>query len=334
MWSPLRVNLFALSTLMLVILLACNGGSQSTATVNIDVQDTITVGEGEDVALNTNINGFSGDVTFKWSTNESETFDNQYLSRTSGPSTTFTAPADRDQVLVTVTVSDADNSMTDTVTINITHEAATVEATEIAEVEESRTPLATETPSPTATPGPTDTPTATDTPSPTIEPINCNHPELTAYVFPQLKDVSQQRAFYGPLEESFEIFLCQGVADRVHSPPRAVRIEYHAQPTRYGYFGIGTPEGFDATGFSQVCFYAFAEQPDQVVRLKMKDTSGVEDGVDLTIPSVNRWTQVCHDLQAFSALGIDLSHLENVNLGFEAANGSTTIWVDDFEFVE
>ena len=132
------------------------------------------------------------------------------------------------------------------------------------------------------------------------------------------------------------MFLCEGVRDIVHSDPVAVRIEYHIvrDTDGFGYFGIGTLGGYDATRFNQICLWAYATQPDQAFRLKVKDTRERERGVDVTVRGINEWSQICVDLDNFSNQGVDLSQLDNINLSFEEANGSATVWVDDFELVE
>ncbi len=217
---------------------------------------------------------------------------------------------------------------------------------EIGSVVYKPSPIATvpDTPTPADTPAPTLTPpatttslqTETPTPAPTPVPLECRHPELTAYVFPQLKDVPGQRAFYGPLEESKEVFLCEGVRDIVYSDPVAVRIEYHTVhgTGKFGFFGIGTLGGYDATPFNRICLWAYATQPGQAFRLKVRDTYGRERGVNVTVKDINKWSQICVDLDNFSNQGVDLTRLDNINLGFEEANGSATVWVDDFELVK
>lgn len=187
------------------------------------------------------------------------------------------------------------------------------------------TPIAAEaTPIPPSPPPPTITP----------EPLDCRHPAITSYVFPQLEEVAGQRSFYGPLEESPDVFRCAGVYDVVHSEPLTVRIEYHIirGTGKYGFWGIGTLNGYDASQFSEICLWAFSVQPDRAFRLKLKDTQSVEQGVDIIVKDANQWTQYCVDLSEFSQQGVDLSRLDNVNLGFEEANGSITVWVDDFTF--
>lgn len=320
--------LFLLGVLATVLALAgCNGGGEKSA--SIDVQDPIVLHPGEEITLAVNIEGFAGNVSYEWSTSEAN--DSAYLTKSTGPTTKFTAQAGVDEIIVSVTVSDQESAQTDQVRITIEEAEPTAEIeTDATSIPTATAPPAIDTPTATAT---APTPTETPEPTPTQPPLSCRHPALTSYIFPQLEDVAGQRAFYGPLEESEAIFLCQGVRDVVHSPPVAVRIEYHVAEGKYGFFGIGTLNGYDASQFQQICFWAYAEQPDQAFRLKMRDSSGVEQGGSVTVPEVGEWTQVCEDLATFTALGVDVSRLDNINLGFEGANGSATVWVDDFELV-
>lgn len=323
------VLLVALATIL--ALAGCNGGGEKTA--SIDVQDPIILRPGEDVTLAVNIEGFAGSVSYEWSTSEAN--DNAYLTKLTGPTTKFTALAGVAEVIVSVTVSDQEGAQTDQVRITIEEAETTAEIETVATSTPALTATArpaTNTPTATATatvPPPTETPT----PAPTEQPLTCRHPAITSYIFPQLEDVAGQRAFYGPLEESEAIFLCQGVHDVVHSPPVAVHIEYNMEEGKYGFFGIGTLNGYDASQFQQICFWAYTERPDQAFRLKMRDMSGTEQGGSVTVPVAGEWTQVCENMDTFTALGVDVSRLDNINLGFEEANGSARVWVDDFELV-
>lgn len=181
-------------------------------------------------------------------------------------------------------------------------------------------------------------PTSTGTPTlpPTPTPLECRHPALTSYVFPQLNDVPGQRAFYGPVEESPDVFQCGGVRDIVRSTPVAVKIEYHIKPGtgKFGYFGIGTLGGYDVTQFKQICLWVYAEQPAQAFQLRLKDIPETERGVDVTVGVQNEWEEMCVDLDKFSEQGVNLGQLDNVNLGFLEANGSATVWIDDFMFTQ
>ena len=125
------------------------------------------------------------------------------------------------------------------------------------------------------------------------------------------------------------IALSSGCASRVEPP---IVNEILAQPDTSGWWGIGTPTGYDAASYGQICFWAYAQQPNQAFRLKMKDTAGKENGVVTNLEPANQWTEICTDLNKFTDLGIKLNSLENINLGFEQPTGSAEIWVADFKF--
>jgi hypothetical protein len=337
-----RIHIIAtllISLLLALALSACPAPEIGVPTV-IPARPCV-LSPGESIPLT--VTGVQGDVIYEWSPSAG------VVTPPTGPAVTYKAPNDTGQVIIAVTAKkDGKSSMGSIICM--------VEATPTPSPTVTNTPTPTDTPVPTNTPTPTDTPVPTNTPiptdtlvptdtpiptdtptlTPTPPPLECRHPELTAYVFPQLQEVPGQRAFYGPLEESEEVFLCEGVRDIVHSIPVAVRIEYHiAQGTgRFGYFGIGTLGGYNVTQFSQICLWAYAVQPDQAFRVKLRDTLGTEMGVNVTVRDANEWSRICVDLQRFSDQGVDLSQLDNINLGFEEANGSATVWVDDFELVK
>jgi hypothetical protein len=171
--------------------------------------------------------------------------------------------------------------------------------------------------------------------------IACNLPPVTINLFPQLMDVTGQFPMYGPVGEVTETnFLCEAVSDIVHNEPLAVHIKYELtynenNEPNVGWWGIATPNGYDASEHSQICFWAYAEQPYQSFRLKMKDTSGRSENekwVDIILDEANKWKEICTEVTRFSDQGINVESLENVNLGFQEPTGSAEIWVADFEF--
>ena len=265
------------------------------------------VSPGESIPLT--VSGGEGAETFEWETSTG------MVSPRTGLATTFTAPEDYSgQVIITVRGTNGKASATGSITCDIVSTP-------------TLPPVPTDTQTPTITPYPSNTPTLTPTP----EPIACLHPSITGHVFPQLKDEPGQFPFYGPLEESLEVFQCQGVYDISLSPPVSIRVEYHSNVGKFGYWGIGTPNGYDASQFHEICFWAYVEQPDQAFKLKFRDRDGVEKGVQIIVEPTMQWTQICTDLNRFSDQGVQLNRLENINLGFEQSTSSTTVWVDDFE---
>ncbi len=186
---------------------------------------------------------------------------------------------------------------------------------------------------PAPTTAPTDTPTTTPTlapiPATPLKPILCNTLAITKNVFAGLQKVPTQLAFYFPTEGSD--FKCAGVYDRFKSPPLSVRIEFKSVAGNFGGWGIGTLNGYDASKFSEICFQVYVEQPDQAFLFKIKDTKGKEPVFKEFAEKPNQWNLICHALSEFTAQGLDLSSLDNVNLGFGTETGDAILWVDEFE---
>lgn len=74
--------------------------------------------------------------------------------------------------------------------------------------------------------------------------IPCDHPAVIGEVFPQL--VNELGAF-----PFFFGIQCHAVFDNVHSGLLAIRLGYVASSTE-GYWGIATPNGFDARAYSEI----------------------------------------------------------------------------------
>lgn len=290
----------------IVFLLAGCGSAEPPIVGEIQAQPSTTILTGESASLTIPVSGT--DLKFKWTVSRGS------LSEPTLPSVIYTAPMSPGPDNVTVEVTSAGGTIIRSIPF------------QVVEPPPSPTPTATNTLIPTDTPMPTQTSTLTPTP----EPIDCRSPAITKNVFPQLANESGQFPFYGPLTEPR--FFCEGVYDIFHSEPLAVRIEYRNVGTNFGFWGIGTPNGYAATSYSEICLWAFAQKPNQSFRLKMRDTSKVEKGVILVIEEANQWKQICTDLVEFSGQGVHLDRLENVNLGFEQATSSAEVWVDDFEF--
>lgn len=236
------------------------------------------------------------------------------ISNPTAPSVIYTAPTTSGPDLVTVVVTAGKTTFTQTTTFNVVE------------------------PPPPPTQTATEPPTPTDTPLPTAvpEPIICDLPPVTKNLFPLLAEETGQFSMYGPVGDPKDTnFLCQAVYDIVHTPGKmAVHINYKNVGTNFGWWGIATPNGYDASQHRQVCFWAYAQEPNQSVRVKMKDTTKKEEGVIVTIEHTNEWEQICTDISTFKDKGILVDQMDNINLGFEQPTGSAQIWVADFEFVE
>jgi hypothetical protein len=265
-------------------------------TVNeILAQPDTSLTVGENISLTVNASG--NNMQFAWTALRG------HISDPTLPAVLYTAP---------------DTPGIDTVTVRVTYDGGEIIRSITLDV------LALPDPTETLTPVPADTPTAFP------EPIACNSPAVTKNVFPLLANVERQSSFYGPEDEPN--YSCEAVYDTVHNQPLAVHIKYENVGANFGWWGISTPEGYDATSYRELCFWVYAQQPNQAFRLKMKDTTGKENGVVTILEPANQWTEICTDLNRFADLGIKLNSLENINLGFEQPTGSAEIWVADFEF--
>ena len=256
---------------------------------------TTTITVGDKAGLTIPVSG--SDLKFEWSVSRGS------LTDPTQPNVIYTAP---------------DSPGLDIVTIKITYSGG--------EIIRSITFDVVGLPLPTATPVFEDTPTPTAAP----KPIACIHPSVTKNLFPQLADESGQFPIYGPETETR--FLCQAVYDIVHNGPMAVHIKYESFENNFGWWGVATPNSYNAASYSEICLWAYAYEPNQSFRLKLKDTSRKEDGVIIILEQANQWTQICTDLTKFADLGVKLDRLDNVNLGFEQPTGTAEIWVADFEF--
>jgi len=294
----------SMSILFVMLLVACKPQASPLIVSDINVSPSTAIHANETASLTISASG--ADLRFRWTASRGE------ISSETAPSVIYTAPNTPGTDTVTVEIFSDGQSTVRSITFIV-----------------ASPPTATPLPSPTAT----ETPLPTETSSPTSvpDPIACLHPSITGHVFQQLSAEPNQVSFYGPLDQSTDIFLCQGVYDVVYSTPVAVRIEYHSVESLFGFWGIGTPEGFDASGFREICFWAYTEQPNQAFRLKFRDLLGVEKGVRIVVVEAGQWTQICKKLSEFVDQEVQLDRLENINLGFEEMTGSATVWVDDFE---
>ena len=295
-----RLAVFSLVASM--ILSACSTaptieGSQ----ILVDPDSEILVNEQATLKINVVVEGAS--PQFNW------TAERGMISNPSAPSVIYTAPEDAGPDLVTVVVTAGKTTFTQTTTFNVVE------------------PLPS--PSPTATE--TALPAATSTPTAPPLPIACNHPSVTRNLFPQLEDVDGQFPMYGP--ERDPNILCQAVYDVVHTlGSMAVHFRYENVGPNFGWWGVATPNGYDASQHRQLCFWAYTQTPNQSFRFKVKDTTGAEKGIVTTIEKSNEWQEVCANISEFAALGLQMDKMDNVNLGFEQPTGSAEIWVADFEF--
>jgi hypothetical protein len=280
----------------LYLLSGCSLGAQPPALGEIRAQPDTTIKTGDTASLTIAASGT--DLKFEWSALRGK------ITDPSLPNVIYTAPDTPGPDTVTLRVTNPGGEILRNITFNIVEPPP---------------------PTTTVTPPPADTPT----PSPLPDAFACNSPFVTRDIFPQLADETGQFPFYGPETESR--FTCEGVYDIFHSEPIAVHIVYENFGNNFGWWGIATVNGYDVSLHSEICFWAYAQEPDQSFRMKMKDITGKEEGIVVTITVPNQWRQVCTDISTFAELGIQVNKIENVNLGFEQPTGSVEIWVDDFE---
>ena len=281
--------------LTLGLLAGCGPGAAPPTVNEILAQPDTSLTMGEDISLTVDASG--RDMKFEWTALRGR------LSGSTQPAVIYTAP---------------ETPGIDTVTVKVIYEGGEIVRSITLDIIALPNPTATLTPVPAHTP--------------TLVPnsIACNSPAVTKNLFPQFANVDGQIPFYGPADEPK--YSCEAVYDIVHSQPLAVHLKYENVGANFGWWGVATPNGYDATSYTELCFWAYAQQPNQAFRLKMKDTTPKESGVIVILEQASQWTEICSDLTKFAELGIRLDRLENVNLGFEQPTGSAEVWVADFEF--
>jgi hypothetical protein len=283
------------------LLAGCANASSAPPQIGeIKAEPSTTIKVGDKASLTIAVSGT--DLNFEWTVHRGS------LTNPTQPNVIYTAPGSPGPDIVTIRIIYNGGEIIKSITFDVVEPPIYVE------------------PTATVTPVPENTPTLTLVP----ESIACDSPAVTKNLFPQFASINGQFPIYGPPNDPR--FLCEGVYDIVHNKPLAVHIRYENAQKNYGWWGIATPKGYDASSNSKICFWAYAQKPNQSFRLKMKDTSRMEDGVIIILEKANQWTQICNDLTEFSDLGIKLDRLDNVNLGFEQPTGSAEIWVADFEF--
>jgi len=149
--------------------------------------------------------------------------------------------------------------------------------------------------------------------------------------------------------------------DFVYSGPDGVRVDYevilNVKGLRYikqektsrklrwclkfgEYFGWGVDlrdgnVGFDTRGAKYLTFWVIGQKGDERFQIKMKDITGTERSLKSNFyrKDLKEWVFFKIPLKDFGST-IDLSRLENVNLGFNnrISGRSGCIYIDDFKF--
>lgn len=290
------------AVLLIAVSLSAGCGSPAEPPVvgELQAQPSTTITTGETASLTISVSGKN--LEFEWSVLRG------HLSDSTQVAVIYTAPESAGPDIVTVRVRNNGGEIIKSINLNVVASASTQTST------------------PTSSPAITDTPTATPVP----DPIACNNVVVTKNVFPQLASETGQFPIYGPVTETR--FLCEAVYDIVHDSSMAIHIKYENVGQNFGWWGVATPNGYNAGIHKKLCFWAYTQAPNQSFRFKMKDTARREKGIDTTIETPNQWQEVCADIGEFAALGIQVEKMDNVNLGFEAPYGSAEVWVADFEF--
>lgn len=176
------------------------------------------------------------------------------------------------------------------------------------------------------------TPTPTHTPAPLPSPVSCDNPDIVPGIFAQLAQENTS-SFIGKSDApNAPDFECMGVYDRSNLAPPSLKLQYTEASNTYAFYGIGISESFDASGFSQICISVFTMESNQNFDLELKDTNGMESGIEIFPTKLQEWGENCVDLSGYETEGVDLGNISVITLSFNDSFGSVDIWVDDFEF--
>jgi hypothetical protein len=293
---------------ILVLFITACGNQDPQITISINPEGTTMVVGGQ-MGLSVDFLG-PADVEFEWSTTAGD------LSSESTRSVIFTAPDEPGPVEVGVKVTSGNQSVTDSISINVV------------DLPPTHTPSPTDTPPPTDTPTPTNTPTPTPTltPSPTPGPIGCNNRRIVPGIFVQLADVTTSSFADSSGTVTFE---CEGVFDLFREEPPAVRIDYRAVDNSFAFFGIGISAGLDVSSYNEICVWVYAEDVGQRFDLKLESPSG-GSGIEIFTTETDEWERHCEPLDT-GYPDVDLRNISAITLSFNDGFGSAAIWVDDFE---
>jgi hypothetical protein len=94
-------------------------------------------------------------------------------------------------------------------------------------------------------------------------------------------------------------------------------------------------ERFDASAFADLTLWIKGTSGGEIFQIGLKDTDGNEVKVEsepLVVVSASEWRPVTVPLSRFSDEGVNITSIENVNVGFNRDHGSGTICVDDVAF--
>jgi hypothetical protein len=190
-------------------------------------------------------------------------------------------------------------------------------------------------PTPTLTSTPTPVHTFTPIPNPTNTPLPILWSNLAAvkYIWSQVETLPKDThpcPFLWSLPDGKEnILTAYYTSEYVHSEHYALKAEFLSYPGALAGWGVGCLPSYNASKFKFVTFWLKGTNIGQTFECNLKDMAKDQKGVSVMVNTTD-WERVTIPLESFA--GVDLTALENFNLGFTEAMGSVTIYVDDFEF--
>lgn len=321
LWRKWRLAILVMG----LLLIGCTPPEITIGEINAQPSSNIRIGE--TAVLTIDVSG-AQDPQFKWTA-----LNGKLSEPTTERVVEYTAPNQPGIDTVSVEVTSGELVTTKTIAYNVI--APTAEPT----AAPTHTPLPepSDTPEPTATPTP---PPPTPTAAPLPEAIDCDHGTVVTDLFPQwaAATAAEERwVFVGASTEEVEEVLevCEGVYAPVRSGQLAVHLMAKRVDNHYAFWGFGNLSGTDVTEFSEVCFWAYTESPNQTFWLQMKSADMPEDAaaerVQVFVAQPGDWTQICTPLTDFSNQDVDLTQLRDISLGFDSTSQNAEIWVDDFE---
>ena len=127
------------------------------------------------------------------------------------------------------------------------------------------------------------------------------------------------------------VLTAQYTSQQVHTGSYSLKIEFRKSAGAYGGLGVGRLPSYSVSKTGFATFWLRGTSLGQTFEFKLKDIAGKEEGV-LVMVATTEWEYVSIPLARFAE--VDLTALENFNLGFTEDWGSVTIYIDDVEFTE
>lgn len=129
--------------------------------------------------------------------------------------------------------------------------------------------------------------------------------------------------------ENIDYFSCE-VLNLPNAQKKAIKFIFQKSEiyNNFGYFGIGPLFGFDASLYKSICLSVYCETQKQNFWLNIKDLDGRE-GRELIPININLEEEpICISLDTYiENHHVNISQLENINIGFDNISGSSEIWL-------